>query len=123
MLASKARSSQIATAAQLLAASWIASLALWRWVGPELRNFGLAGVDLVLAGEFYAMSRGRWFPAPLFFLHAGLVLYYLFASSIGSAYGWVAAVANRAFELEAIYIAGCAAFRIGRLARQDEGAR
>lgn len=120
ILAFKARSPQLAAAAQLLAASWIASVALWRWAGDsELRAPCLAGVDLLLAAVFLRMSRRRVFPAPLCVLHGGLVIHYATATVFGSTFGWIAAFANRAFEVAVVYVAGCALFRLRRRARKE----
>lgn len=114
VLAARARSSQIAMAAQLLTAGWLASIALWRWVDPEIRTVGFAGVDTMLAGAFFLMSRGRWFPVPLFFLHSACVIYSAYASLIGPEIFWVAAFLNRAFEIAVGYVAACSLFRIAR---------
>lgn len=107
-------------AAQLLAASWIASVAVWRWVGPDLRTLALAGIDTMLASAFFLMARRRWFPAPLFLLHGALVIYSAYAATIGSEIFWVAAFLNRGFELALAYVAACALFRIARLAAREK---
>ena len=97
-------------------------MAFWRWVEPDLRNYALASVDLVLAGVFFQMSRGRWFPAPLFFLHAALVLQYAYAVLVGAEYFWIALVINRVFELEIAYVCSCALFRIRAFGQNEKGA-
>ena len=121
-LAAKARSSQLMMAAQLLAAGWVASVAAWRWISADVRELYYGGVDLVLASAFFAMSRGRWFPAPLFFLHAVLVLYNAYAFFIAAPTPWVSVFINRFYELALFYVSGCAIYRITRL-RQKERAR
>ncbi|MGE0409168.1 MAG: hypothetical protein AB7P23_07890 [Amphiplicatus sp.] len=110
-------------AAQLVTASWIASVMIWRWADPDWRCHSLAGVDLLLAAAFFTMARRRYFPAPLYFLHGALVVYYIYAVYIGSPIIWVAGFVNRVFELEVIYIAGCAAYRIARRSQRENGAR
>lgn len=110
-------------AAQLLAAGWIASVAVWRWVDPEIRTIGFAAIDAMLAGAFFLMSRRRRFPVPLFFLHGALVIYNAYAATIGSQIFWVGAFLNRGFELAIAYVAGCALFRIALLAMREKTAR
>lgn len=111
------------TAARLLAASWVASLAVWRWIEPGLRVPAFAAIDLALAGAFFTMSRGRWFPVPLFMLHAALIFYHAYALAIGPKYIWIAAFINRAFEFELVYVFACSVFRITRLSHKQNGAR
>lgn len=111
-------------AAQLLTAGWIASVASWRWIGPELRAVAFAGIDAMLAAAFFLMSRGllsrgRWFPAPLFVLHSALVAYSASAATIGSENYWIAAFLNRGFEIAVAYVGACALFRIVRLAGRE----
>lgn len=70
---------------------------------------------------FFALSRGRWFPVPLFFLHAVLVVYDAYALLIGSGPVWVVAFVNRGFELALFYVLFCALFRIAKLKQHKEG--
>ncbi|MEE2690888.1 MAG: hypothetical protein VX640_05020 [Pseudomonadota bacterium] len=109
-------------AAQLLAASWIASVSVWRWLPQDLRTHGFIAIDVALAFAFFAMSRGRWFPVPLFFLHAALVAYHVYAGFVGSTIGWVGAFINRAFEMALAYVIACALFRIRRIVRKQKDA-
>lgn len=109
-------------AAQLLASSWIASVAVWRWVADDLRCFAFAGIDLLLAIAFFIMSRGRRFPVPLFFMQALLVLHDLIGMAAPPSIYWLAVVLNRAFEIELFYVGACATYRIARLARKEKGA-
>ncbi|MBB5519703.1 hypothetical protein [Amphiplicatus metriothermophilus] len=95
---------------------------VWRWVAPDLRPFAYAGIDAALAAGFARLSRGRWFPVPLFLLHVALIAYHLYAALIGAATFWASAFLNRAFELALAYVAGCAAYRIAHMARKDKGA-
>lgn len=75
-----------------------------------------------MAAAFFLMSRGRWFPVPLFFLHGVLIAYGVYSLIIGSGPVWVAAFLNRAFELELVYLLSCALYRISKLGRNEEGA-
>ncbi|MEQ8936156.1 MAG: hypothetical protein RIE56_10240 [Amphiplicatus sp.] len=109
-------------AAQLLAASWIASVSVWRWFAPDFRIYGFAFIDLALVFIFYSMSRGKWFPVPLFFLHAALIAYHVYALLVGSSIGWIGAFLNRAFEMALLYVMACAAFRIWRNSRKSKDA-
>lgn len=111
-LAAKSKSQQIAAAAQLLAAGWIGSLAVWRWAESYL-TVGLAMIDALLAGVFFAMSRGRWFPAPLFFARRARSLRALCAHNRRAEF-LGGGVLNRGFELALGYVAACAVFRIAR---------
>lgn len=120
--ANRARSLQIAAAANLLAASWIVSLSVWRWVPWSLHMYGFAALDASLATTFLFMSRGRWFPVPLFFAHAALVAYDCYALLVGTRPVWVAAFLNRIFELALAYVLICALFRISKLAENEKGA-
>ena len=59
------------------------------------------------------MSRRRWFPVPLFFIQAALVCYYCYVTVFGlHNWFWIAAFVNRLFDLELLYVAGCAIYRI-----------
>ncbi len=101
--------------------SWIASVSVWRWFAPELRLYGFAFIDLALAFIFYSMSRGKWFPVPLFFLHAALIAYHVYALLVGSSIGWIGAFLNRAFEMALLYVMACALWRIRSGARKRKG--
>ena len=120
--AGKARSLQISTAAQLLTASWVASVAIWRWVDPAFWLGAMAPVDFLLAAAFYLMSWRRWFPVPLFVLHGALVIYHLYAYSIDSTPRWIGVFLNRAFEIALAYVFFCAVFRISQLSRRQKSA-
>lgn len=98
------------------------SLAVWRWVLPEFHALGFAIIDGALAIAFLLMSRGRWFPVPLFYLHGMLIAYGIYSMAVGSGPIWVAAFLNRAFELELVYVLSCALFRISKLGGNEEGA-
>jgi len=75
-----------------------------------------------MAAAFFFMSRGRWFPVPLFYLHGALVAYNAYSLLIGAGPVWVAAFLNRAFELELAYILSCALFRISKISENEKGA-
>lgn len=79
--------------------------------GPALA-LSFAGVDAATALALYLMSAGRWFPVPLFLLHALLILYHLHTAFIGPERYWVVLLLNRIFEAELLYVIGCGAYRI-----------
>jgi hypothetical protein len=122
VFACKARSLQIAAAANLLAASWIVSLSVWRWAPSGVHMYGFAALDAALATTFFFMTRGRWFPVPLFFVHAALFVYDAYALMIGTGPVWVAAFINRVFEIALADVLACSLFRISKLAEQEKGA-
>jgi hypothetical protein len=111
------------TAARLLSGSWVITLAIWRWADPQFRVAAFAATDLALAGAFFLMSRGRWFPVPLFVLHAALIFYHAYALVIGSNIVWIAAFLNRSFEIELVYVFACSLYRMTRLSPKRNGAR
>ena len=107
-----ARSAQLAAAARLLAISWIFSLQIWMAFDGAERSLAFAALDVALAAALYFMSNKRWFPVPLFFLHASLVIYHLYTAFIGSSIIWIAAFINRAFEMAVLYVIACSVYRI-----------
>lgn len=111
-IAYKSRSPQLAAAARLLALNWAASLQFWIALYGFERNFAYFLFELALACAFYRMSRGRWFPVPLFFLHATLAPYHLYAGLTESDIFWMAVFLNRAFEAEILYVIICSVYRI-----------
>ncbi|MEX0644761.1 MAG: hypothetical protein WD076_05590 [Parvularculaceae bacterium] len=117
----------MSTAARLLAGSWVITLAIWRWSEPEFRVAAFAATDLALTGAFFLMSRGRWFPVPLFLLHAALIFYHAYALVADPGIIWVAAFLNRTFEIELVYVFACSVYRLTRLSqkrnRAQDGAR
>ncbi len=94
------------------------TLLAWWTVGRQGQEWGYALIDFTLAIIFWRMSKGYWFPVPLFFVHAALVVYYLYATLVGVTPWWLAAFVNRVLELEVAYIIGCAIYRIWRLRRR-----
>jgi len=112
IIASKSRSPQIAAAARLLALSWAFSLQLWILLDAPWRSYAFITLDLTLAACFFQMSRGKWFPAPLFFLHFALAVYHFYTLLAGSSIAWVGAYINRIFEVALLYVLVCASFRI-----------
>ncbi|MBT8471682.1 MAG: hypothetical protein KJN99_03695 [Marinicaulis sp.] len=58
------------------------------------------------------MSRGWWFPAPLFFLHAALVFYHLATGLYGFNSFWVSAFMSRAFDAALFYVIGCGLYTV-----------
>lgn len=115
IIASKSRSPQIAAAARLLTISWAFSIQLWLLLDGVLRSYAFCTLDLVLAAAFFQLSRGKWFPVPLFFLHLALAFYHLYAALAGASIVWIAVYANRAFEAALLYVFACAIFRISTL--------
>lgn len=95
---------------------------MWRWVTPEFHALGFAVIDFAMAAAFFFMSRGRWFPVPLFYLHGVLIAYGVYSLIIGSGPVWVAAFVNRTFELELVYVLACALFRISKFSENEKGA-
>lgn len=69
------------------------------------------------------MSERRLFPALLFYLHAFLVAYYLYASIVGLTRWWAAAFTNRIVELALLYVIFGAAIRIFARRKQNREAR
>ena len=107
-----ARSPQLVAAARLLAASWALTLQFWIFFDGAMRSVAYGGLDFALAVVFYRMSRRRWFPVPLFFLHGALVVYHAYAIWFDVRYFWIAMFLNRAFEIALFYVIGCAAYRL-----------
>ena len=102
-----------------MAISWVCSLQIWMAFDGAGRSLAFIALDLTLASGFYLMSRGRWFPVPLFFAHAGLVVYHLYTAFIGSNIIWIAAFINRVFEMAVLYVIACAAYRIYLMRARD----
>jgi hypothetical protein len=111
-LALHSRSPQIAAAARAAFFSWAASLQLWLVAQGAVLTLGYAAIDLGLAAYFFHMSRGRWFPVPLCFLHALLVGYHLCTLFNTGGVFWEKFALNRAFDAELSYIIVCAVFRM-----------
>jgi hypothetical protein len=103
----------IAAAGTAIALSWGFSVA-WYFTGARHGLvWSYAIVDGALAAFFWLQSRGRWFPVPLFFIHAALVVYYVYVAAFGlDSWFWIAAFVNRLFDLALIYIGACALYRI-----------
>lgn len=116
VLAYRAGSVQIAMAARLIAISWLFSLQFWIMFDGDDLALSYLALDLALAAAFYHLSRGRWFPAPLFFLHATTVIFNFYVIVIDQGPIWMIAVLNRSFELALAYIIACAVYRIRRSA-------
>ncbi len=112
MAAFHSRSSQIAAAARIVFVNWLAGLQLWLVLGGAALTFGYIAVDAVTAVLFFRMSRGKWFPAPLCFMHGVLVIYHLGTLFNTGGLFWEKFLLNRAFDMELLYITACALFRI-----------
>ena len=116
IIAYRAGSDQITTAARLIAISWLFSLQFWILFDGDSLAVSYFALDLTLAAAFYQLSRGRWFPAPLFFLHAATVVFNFYIVLIDQGPIWMIAVLNRSFDLALAYIIACAVYRIRRSA-------
>lgn len=91
----------------------------WFFVGgKDGITWGYAVVDAGLAAYFWRMSERKIFPAMLFYLHAFLVAYYLYASVFGLTRWWVAAFTNRIVELALIYVIFGAVIRLNARSRR-----
>jgi hypothetical protein len=112
IIAYRSRSQQIAAAARLLALGWAFSVQLWIGMSGEAQNIAFVFLDIMLACAFLEMSRGNWFPIPLFILHALLVLHNLCTTFLNLNFVLFAIFVNRAFELAIVYVIVCAAYRI-----------
>ncbi len=80
-------------------------------------TFGYIVIDLATAALYFRMSRRRWFPVPLCFLHGMLVIYHTGTFFNSGELFWEKFVLNRAFDMELAYIASCALFRISAMWR------
>lgn len=112
MAAHLSRSSQILAAARIVFLNWLAGLQLWLVLEGATLTCGYIVIDAITAALFFRMSRGKWFPAPLCFMHGVLVIYH--AGTLFNTGGlfWEKFILNRAFEIELFYVIACALFRI-----------
>ena len=117
MAALHSRSSQIAAASRIIFINWAAGLQLWLVFEGATLTFGYIIIDAVTALLFFRMARGKWFPAPLCFMHGVLVIYHLGTLFNTGGLFWEKFILNRAFDMELIYVTGCALFRIIALNR------
>ena len=85
---------------------------LWILFDGDYLALSYLALDLVLAITFYQLSRGRWFPAPLFFLHAANVMFNAYIVAIDQGPIWMIAVLNRTFDLTLAYIIFCSVYRM-----------
>ncbi|WP_428410486.1 hypothetical protein [Hyphococcus sp.] len=117
MAALHSRSSQVAAAARIVFVNWLAGLQLWLILEGASLTFGYIVVDAVTAVLFFRMSRERWFPAPLCFMHGVLVIYHFGTLFNTGGLFWEKFILNRAFDVELLYITACALFRIAIINR------
>ena len=116
LLALGSRSEQIAAAARILCANWVASVQIYLICDWSYAAVGYALIELATAAAFLRLARGRVFPLPLVVIHALLVAWHVASLSIDeSKSGYLQAALNRIFDFELIYIGCCAAFRIRAL--------
>lgn len=111
-LSSLARQSQITTAARALVLSWFYSVVAWRLLNAPAIYTALALGDAALAVFFWRMSRGRWFPVPLFAIHVVMLTNDLGMSVFAVPEQFIGVIQNRLFELAVFYVGGCALYRI-----------
>ncbi len=117
------RSPQIAAAARLVTLNWAFSLQLWLLADGAVLVLAYFVIDASTALVFYAMCRKRWFPVPLFFLHAVLALCHIGALYVIKLNIPVQPLLNRAFDLEVVYVSACGLFRLILLRRAMARAR
>lgn len=72
-------------------------------------------IEVAMVLALYAQGAGRFFTIPLLIFHTSFALYYLYAYYYNVDWAWAQGSINRAFDLELVYIAGCALYRIRRL--------
>lgn len=123
MAALHSRSEQITTASRIIFVNWAAGLQLWLTLQGAMLTFGYIIVDAVTVALFFRMARGKWFPAPLCFMHGVLVIYHFGTLFNMGGLFWEKFILNRAFDIELIYITGCALFRIIALNRGGGASR
>ena len=107
-----ARSEQVTLAARLIFVNWALSLQFWLVLHGNALTFSYIALDAITAFVFFRMSRGRWFPAPLCFMHGVLVIYHLGTLLNTGGLFWEKFVLNRMFDVELVYATACALFRI-----------
>ncbi|MEM8772496.1 MAG: hypothetical protein AAGD92_12680 [Pseudomonadota bacterium] len=90
------------------------SVQLWMLLDGRALTIAFVGLDTALAAAFLNMSRGRWFPVPLFFLYAFVMLFYLYSLIVEQSAFWMAACVNRTFDAAVAYVAACSWYRIRR---------
>ncbi|MEZ5892483.1 MAG: hypothetical protein R3C58_04965 [Parvularculaceae bacterium] len=118
LLAVFSKSPQILAAARIIFAYWVVSLQVYLIFGWHVSAACYAFIEFAAAAAFFHMARGRAFPLPLFVIHALLVVWHVASLSFDeSRFGYLQAALNRVFEVELIYIGGCAAYRIAMLRR------
>ena len=108
------RSTQIWEAARLLAIGWVFAIQLWILFEGDNLTLAYLVIDCVLVWGFYKMSRGHWFPVPLFFLQIITVIFHLYILMIEQSPFWMLAFLNRTFEVAIAYTALCAVYRVYR---------
>ena len=104
---------------------WIGYLTWYLAFGGDGQNWGFIVIDLLLAVQFWRMSRGRLFPVPLFFAYSLQIVLAFMTTVFGTSPFWAAAVANRVFEVSLAYIILASIHRINlrlRKAKRDSDA-
>lgn len=120
-LASNSR--QVAAAAILMAAGWLAAVKIYYSYHGDHLCLALAAEDCVMAIVFLRMARRRVFPLPLAFLHIGLVGAQSIVDVLRLNESWMIFGANRCFEIALIYIISCAIVRMIWIRRNERGAQ
>lgn len=112
MAALHSRSEQITAAARIVFLNWAVALQMWLVLEGAALTVSYIVIDAITAGLFFRMSRGRWFPAPLCFMHGVLVIYHLGTLLNTGGLFWEKFVLNRFFDIEIVYVVVCALYRI-----------
>ncbi len=112
MAALHSRSEQLSAAARIIFVNWAAALQLWLVLGGAALTVGYIVIDAITMALFFRMSRGRWFPAPLCFMHGVLVIYHIGTLLNTGGLFWEKFVLNRLFDIELVYVTACALYRI-----------
>ncbi len=112
MAALHSRSEQITAAARIVFLNWAVALQMWLVLEGAALTASYVVIDAITAALFFRMSRGRWFPAPLCFMHGVLVIYHLGTLLNTGGLFWEKFVLNRFFDIEIVYVVVCALYRI-----------
>lgn len=123
MAALLSRSDQITAAARIIFVNWAAALQMWLVLEGAALTASYVVIDAITAALFFRMSRGRWFPAPLCFMHGVLVIYHLATLLNTGGLFWEKFVLNRFFDIEIVYVVACVFYRIVAIHRPGDSRR
>lgn len=108
-------------AAHIVALAWCFTFfSYYIFAGSDI-IWGYAAVDAAAAAAFRRQSRRAIFALPLYYIHVSCLLLYFAATILDVGDWWVFVIANRLFEAEIAYVAGCSLFRIRKLRRNEKG--